>query len=58
MKTCYEDHNEYKKQEFNIAIENLYIHSKKFELSPQTLAKFEKLFQFLKDKLNKLDQSQ
>ena len=55
MKTCYEDHNEYKKQEFNIAIENLYIHSKKFELSQPTLAKFEKLFQFLKNKLNKLD---
>ena len=55
IKTCYEDHNEYKKSEFNTAIENLYIHSKKFELSQPTLAKFKKLFQFLQDKLNKLD---
>ena len=58
MKTCYEDHNEYKKSKFNIAIEDLYIHNKKFELSQPTLAKFKKLFQFLKnklDKLNKLD---
>ena len=55
IKTCYEDHNEYKKSKFNIAIEDLYIHNKKFELSQPTLAKFEKLFQFLKNKLNKLD---
>ncbi|MCY4321037.1 MAG: AAA family ATPase, partial [Bdellovibrionaceae bacterium] len=52
IQTCYEDHKTYKKKEFNLAIEHLYISETKFDLSKETINKFRSIFEFLKDKLN------
>ena len=58
IQSCFEDHkkeDEYKKSKFNTAIQDLYIHNKEFKFNKTTIEKFDKIFEFLKNKLEDLD---
>ena len=58
IQSCFEDHKKedgYKKSKFNTAIQDLYIHNKKFKFNKTTIEKFDRIFEFLKNKLQDLD---
>lgn len=58
IQTCFKNHKKedgYIKSKFNTAIQDLYIHNKKFEFNGTTIEKFNKIFEFLKNKLEGLD---
>ena len=58
IQSCFKDHKKedgYKKSKFNTAIQDLYIHSEKFKFNKTTIEKFNKIFEFLKNKLEDLD---
>ena len=58
IQSCFEDHERedgYIKSKFNTAIQDLYIHNKKFDFNKTTMRKFNKIFEFLKNKLEDLD---
>ena len=58
IQSCFEDHKKedgYKKSKFNTAIQDLYIHNEKFGFNKTTIDKFNKIFEFLKNKLEDLD---
>ncbi len=52
IQICYQGHKAYKKKEFNLAIEHLYIHRTEIKLHKTTITKFKNIFEFLKGKLN------
>ena len=50
--SCFTDYTEDDlKSKFNTAIQNLYIHSQKFDFTQETLNKFKKIFDFLNKKI-------
>ena len=58
IQSCFKDHKKedgYKKSKFNTAIQDLYIHNEKFKFNKTTIEKFNKIFEFLKNKLEDLD---
>ena len=58
IQSCFKDHKKedgYKKSKFNTAIQDLYIHNEKFKFNKTTIEKFNKIFEFLKNKLKDLD---
>ena len=58
IQSCFKDHKKedgYKKSKFNTAIQDLYIHNEKFKFNKTTIEKFNKIFKFLKNKLENLD---
>ncbi len=60
IQSCFEDHEKkdgYVKSKFNTAIQEFYIRNKKFEFNKTTLAKFEKILGFLKEKVDNLNNS-
>lgn len=60
IQECFPEHKKedgYKKSEFNTSIQELYINNREFKLNQTTLRKFEKIFEFLRNKLDELCQS-
>ncbi len=58
IQTCFKDHKKedgYIKSKFNTAVQDLYIHNKEFEFNRTTIEKFNKIFEFLENKLEDLD---
>ncbi|MCH8903560.1 MAG: AAA family ATPase [Bacteroidetes bacterium] len=57
IQTSFEDHqktNGFHKSKFNTAIQQLYINNEPFELNKTTKQKFEKIFEFIAEKINAL----